>query len=212
VASELGLIVVTPDTSPRGADVPDDASTDLGQGASFYVNATQEPWAKHYRMYDYVTQELPALLKAHLPVNGAQSIFGHSMGGHGALVCALKNPGQYRSVSAFAPITNPSACPWGQKAFRAYLGEDPSAWSAYDTCELIKTAPQRLPLLIDQGTADEFIERELMPQRLEAVCQAAGHPLELRRQAGYDHSYYFIASFMQDHLLHHARALRAKAS
>ena len=207
VASELGLILVVPDTSPRGAEVPDDPAYDLGQGAGFYVNATQAPWASHYRMYDYVMSELPALVREQFPTNGAAGIFGHSMGGHGALVCALRNPGVYRSVSAFAPISNPTASPWGQKAFSAYLGTDRQTWNNYDASVLVATAEERLPILVDQGTSDEFLARELMPERLEAACREAKHPLFLRRRDSYDHSYYFIASFMEDHLRHHAAAL-----
>ncbi len=206
VASELGLILVAPDTSPRGEGVPDDPAYDLGQGAGFYVNATQKPWSSHYRMYDYVVEELPQVVRSSLPANESAGIFGHSMGGHGALVAALRNPGRYRSVSAFSPICNPTACPWGEKAFGTYLGPDRERWRAYDATLLIPSATERLPILIDQGTSDEFLERELMPERLEEACRAAGHPLTLRRQTGYDHSYYFIASFMEDHLRHHAAA------
>lgn len=206
VASELGLILVAPDTSPRGEGVPDDPAYDLGQGAGFYVNATQKPWSSHYRMYDYVVEELPQVVRSSLPASESAGIFGHSMGGHGALVAALRNPGRYRSVSAFSPICNPTACPWGEKAFGTYLGPDRERWRAYDATLLIPSTTERLPILIDQGTSDEFLERELIPERLEEACRAAGHPLTLRRQTGYDHSYYFIASFMEDHLRHHAAA------
>ena len=207
-AAEHGLILVAPDTSPRGEGVADDAkSYDLGQGAGFYVNATQAPSAAHYRMHDYVVQQLPDLVEAHFPANGARAISGHSMGGHGALVCALKNPGRYRSVSAFSPIVAPSQVPWGEKALGAYLGPDRSAWQAWDACELVRSATERLPLLIDQGEADEFLSVQLKPHLLSQACGAAGHPLQLRMQPGYDHSYYFIASFIHEHIAHHARAL-----
>lgn len=206
-ATEHGLVIVAPDTSPRGDDVPDDDAYDLGQGAGFYVDATRTPWSRHYRMYDYVVNELPGLIEAGFAVTDARGISGHSMGGHGALTIALKNPGRYRSVSAFAPIVGPSAVPWGEKAFGAYLGDDREAWNAYDACELVAGAEERLPFLIDQGTADGFLDEQLQPHRLEAACAAAGHPLELRMQAGYDHSYYFISTFIGDHVAHHARAL-----
>ncbi|PKO58951.1 MAG: S-formylglutathione hydrolase [Betaproteobacteria bacterium HGW-Betaproteobacteria-19] len=209
VAAELGIAIVTPDTSPRGADVPGapDGAWDVGHGAGFYVNATREPYDRHYRMYDYVVDELPALIEANFPVTDRRSIAGHSMGGHGALICTLKNPGRYRSVSAFAPISNPSNCPWGQKAFSLYLGDDREHWKAWDTCELIGPAAERLPILVDQGEADGFVDEQLKPEALRRACAAAGHPLTLRLQPGYDHSYYFIASFIEDHLRHHAAAL-----
>lgn len=207
-ASAHGLILVVPDTSPRGSKVPDADASDLGQGAGFYVNATQAPWRAHYRMYDYVVSELPALIDATFAtLRGQMSIMGHSMGGHGALICALKNPGLYRSVSAFAPIVAPSEVPWGKRAFAAYLGEESSTWSAYDACALIAEARERLPLLIDQGDADPFLSDQLQPERLEAACRQANHPLQLRLRAGYDHSYYFIASFLAEHFAHHAAAL-----
>lgn len=207
IAAELGLVIVAPDTSPRGEGVPDDpeGAYDFGSGAGFYINATEQPWARHYHMYDYVVSELPQLIEANFPVSAQRGICGHSMGGHGALICALKNPGRYRSVSALAPITNPSQVPWGQKALGRYLGENPADWQAWDTCELIAHASERLPLLVDQGEADDFLP-QLRPEALEAAAQAAGHPLTLRRQPGYDHSYYFIASFIEDHLRHHAQA------
>lgn len=207
-AAEHGVILVAPDTSPRGDAVADAEGYDLGKGAGFYVNATQAPWANHYRMYDYIVTELPALIEAHFPASGARAISGHSMGGHGALVAALRNPGRYRSVSAFAPIVAPSQVPWGEKAFAAYLGEDRAAWRDYDACALLAAASERLPLLVDQGDADEFLATQLQPQRLQAAAEAAGHPLTLRLQPGYDHSYYFIASFIGDHIAHHAAALR----
>ena len=207
-AAEHGVILVAPDTSPRGEGVADADGYDLGLGAGFYLNATQAPWAAHYRMHDYVVDELPALVDAHFPTSSARAISGHSMGGHGALVIALKNPGRYRSVSAFAPIVAPSQVPWGQKAFTAYLGDDRDAWRAWDATALVHGARERLPLLVDQGAADEFLEQQLRPELLQAACAQAGQPLELRLRPGYDHSYYFIASFIGEHLAHHARALR----
>ncbi len=211
-AARHGLIVVAPDTSPRDPKgdlgVADDAGYDLGQGAGFYVNATQAPWAPHYRMQDYVADELPALIEQHFPTTQARGIFGHSMGGHGALVTALRHPGRYRSVSAFAPIAAPAQVPWGQKALTAYLGDNPSAWAEWDAAALIaQTRAERLPLLIDQGAADEFLP-QLRPELLQAACEQVGHPLTLRMQPGYDHSYYFIASFLGEHVAHHAAALR----
>jgi S-formylglutathione hydrolase len=208
-AAEHGVILVAPDTSPRGSDVADDASSyDLGQGAGFYVNATRLPWAAHYRMYDYVVQELPSLIEAHFGANSARAISGHSMGGHGALICALKNPGRYRSVSAFSPIVAPSQVPWGDKALRAYLGDDQANWKAWDACELVQTASERLPLLIDQGDNDEFLKVQLKPHLIQEVCDKTGHPLQLRMQPGYDHSYYFISSFIGEHIAHHAKAFQ----
>lgn len=206
-AARHGIVVVAPDTSPRGEGVADDAAYDLGQGAGFYVNATQAPWSAHYRMQDYVAQELPALVEQHFPVTAARGIFGHSMGGHGALVTALRHPGRYRSVSAFAPIVAPSHVPWGQKAFTAYLGPDRARWKAWDAVELVGAAKERLPLLVDQGEADEFLQGQLRPDLLRAACDAAGHPLTLRMHPGHDHSYYFIATFLADHFAHHAAAL-----
>jgi S-formylglutathione hydrolase len=208
-AAEHGLIIVAADTSPRGADVADADGYDLGQGAGFYVNATQAPWSAHYRMHDYIVEELPAIVEANFPATDTRAISGHSMGGHGALVLALRNPGRYRSVSAFAPIAAPSQVPWGGKAFTAYLGADREAWSAWDACALIANAIERLPLLIDQGGDDEFLASQLQPERLRVACAGAGHPLELRMQPGYDHSYYFIASFIGEHIAHHAAALRS---
>lgn len=206
-ASEYGIAVVAPDSSPRGEGIPDDADYDLGQGAGFYVNATQEPWAANYRMYDYVVQELPALIEANFPVTDERSISGHSMGGHGALVIALRNPGHYRSVSAFSPIVAPTTVPWGQKAFAAYLGMNRETWKQYDTVELIRTAQERLPLLVDQGLRDEFLESQLRPNMLSKVCEEMKHPLTMNLREGHDHSYYFIASYMGDHMAHHASAL-----
>ncbi|RIA22616.1 S-formylglutathione hydrolase [Ectopseudomonas oleovorans] len=209
MAAELGLIIVAPDTSPRGEGVADDANGayDFGLGAGFYLNATQEPFARHYRMYDYVVQELPALIETNFPVSEKRGIAGHSMGGHGALICALKNPGRYQSVSAFSPISNPMNCPWGEKAFLLYLGEERSRWREWDASVLIAEASEKLPILVDQGDRDDFLEGQLKPQALQAAAKAAGHPLTLRMQPGYDHSYYFIASFIDDHLRHHAEAL-----
>lgn len=199
---------VCPDTSPRGPDVPDVDATDLGMGAGFYVNATQTPWSRHYHMYDYVTQELPSLVEAHFPVTSARGIMGHSMGGHGALVIGLRESARYRSVSAFSPIVAPSHVPWGQKAFAAYLGDDETAWAKYDACELLPLpATTRHPLLVDVGQDDPFLTKQLQPERLEQAAERAGHPLTLRRHAGYDHSYYFIATFIGDHIAHHAKAL-----
>ena len=208
-AAEHGIILVAPDTSPRGEDVADAEGYDLGKGAGFYVNATQAPWASHYRMYDYIVDELPAWVEADPMASDRRAISGHSMGGHGALTIALKNPGRYRSVSAFSPIVAPTQVPWGQKAFAAYLGDDREAWKAWDTVELVRQAREPLPLLVDQGDADEFLQGQLKPELLQAAAAEAGHPLTLRMQPGYDHSYYFIASFMGEHVAHHAAALRA---
>ncbi|MCS5698752.1 S-formylglutathione hydrolase [Cyanobium sp. FGCU-52] len=210
-AAALGLAVVAPDTSPRGPEVPTDpdGAWDFGHGAGFYVNATEAPWSRHYRMGTYVSEELPALVEAELPLTDRRGISGHSMGGHGALVTALRHPGRYRSVSAFAPICRPSACPWGEKAFARYLGPDRARWQEWDACGLIAQASERLPLLVDQGSADPFLESQLQPQALAAAAEAAGHPLTLRLLDGYDHSYFFIASFIDDHLDHHAAALLA---
>ena len=214
VAAELGIMLVAPDTSPRGVKLPGDSdSWDFGVGAGFYVDATVEPWSRNYRMYTYVTQELRALIETHFPADPARTgIFGHSMGGHGALVIALRNPDRYRSVSAFAPIAAPSQCPWGQKAFSGYLGPDRRQWAQYDTTELvsqIKDAAGRPPILIDQGLSDQFLQTQLHPELFEQACRKVGYPLQLRLQEGYDHSYYFISTFVQDHLVHHARLLRA---
>lgn len=211
-AAAHGLIVVAPDTGPRGAAVADADGYDLGQGAGFYLNATQAPWAAHYRMHDYVVHELPALIEAQFPASAARAVSGHSMGGHGALVLALRNPGRYRSVSAFSPIVAPSRVPWGEKAFTAYLGDDRANWREWDACELIATATERLPLLVDQGEADEFLSIQLRPQLLQHACDAARHPLQLRLRPGYDHSYYFIASFLGEHFAHHAQALQTARS
>jgi S-formylglutathione hydrolase len=207
--AELGLILVMPDTSPRGDAVPDVPERyDLGKGAGFYVNATQAPWSTHYQMYDYVTQELPALIEASFPaIPGKRAISGHSMGGHGALICALKNPGMYASVSAFAPICNPAVAPWGQGCFAAYLGEDRTAWVAYDATRLIEAGATLPPALIDHGTGDEFLAEQLFPQNLQAACAEHGQALTLRMQPDYDHSYHFIASFIGEHLAFHAETM-----
>ena len=207
VAAELGIALVIPDTSPRGEGVPDDAAYDLGCGAGFYVNATQAPWAAHYQMYDYVLHELPALVEAELPLSDKRAISGHSMGGHGALVLALRNPQRFVSVSAFAPIANPINCPWGQKAFTAYLGEEQNAWANYDASMLLVQYRGDLPLLVDQGDADNFLKEQLKPQALYTAGMLAKANLLLRMQPGYDHSYYFIASFIEEHLRFHAQYL-----
>ncbi|WP_322029132.1 S-formylglutathione hydrolase [Paraburkholderia sp. J76] len=206
-AAQHGIIVVAPDTSPRGSEVPDSPDYDLGQGAGFYLNATQEPWAKHFRMYDYVVSELPAVIEAGFAASDVRAISGHSMGGHGALVIALRNPGRYRSVSAFSPIVAPSQVPWGEKAFAAYLGDDREAWKQYDAVELVSHAKEKLPLLVEQGGGDEFLNTQLRPPLLQAACEKAGHPLQLNMREGYDHSYYFIASFIGEHMAFHAKAL-----
>jgi S-formylglutathione hydrolase len=209
-AAELGLMLVAPDTSPREPRLPGDAdSWDFGQAAGFYVDATQAPWSANYRMYSYVTRELPEVVTANLPaLADAVGIFGHSMGGHGALTCALRNPSQYKSVSAFAPIAAPMQCPWGQKAFTNYLGKDSRAWGEHDASELV--ARIRFPgsILIDQGTADQFLAEQLLPERFSAAAAKSGQPLNLRMQPGYDHGYYFIQTFMADHLRHHAAYLK----
>ncbi|TXJ06476.1 MAG: S-formylglutathione hydrolase [Acinetobacter sp.] len=208
-AAEHKVIIVAPDTSPRGEDVADDASYDLGRGAGFYVNATQAPWSAHYQMYDYIVDELPTLIEANFATNGKRSIFGHSMGGHGALVIALRNPERYASVSAFSPIVAPSQVPWGQKAFQAYLGDNQQDWLAYDAVELIKTAQIKIPMLIEQGLADNFLAEQLKPHLLQQVCQQYNYPLTLNVHDGYDHSYYFIASFMETHIGFHMLSLTA---
>ena len=207
--AEHGLIFVAPDTSPRGDDVPDAEGYDFGKGAGFYVDATEKPWSRNYRMWTYVTGELPGLLAAEFPVDTArQAITGHSMGGHGALTVALNFPDRFRSVSAFAPIVAPSQVPWGQKALTGYLGEDRSPWRKHDAVALIEGGARLPDLLVDVGDADPFIEKELRPELLEQACATAGIPLKLRIQPGYDHSYYFISTFMADHLRWHAERLR----
>lgn len=207
--AQHGLILVCPDTSPRGDGVADDPAIDLGQGAGFYLNSTESPWAAHFQMYDYVTSELPRLVAGQLPSNGRAGITGHSMGGHGALICALRNPDQYESVSAFSPIVTPSQVPWGIKAFTAYLGPDQEGWKQYDATQLVRAGAKCPPILIDQGGEDQFLKIQLQPDVFENACSQAGQPCDLRRQAGYDHSYYFIASFIGDHIEHHAGALLA---
>ncbi|ASK88147.1 S-formylglutathione hydrolase [Sphingorhabdus sp. SMR4y] len=207
-ASELGLIIVAPDSSPRGEDVADDESYDMGQGAGFYVDATEEPWAKHFRMRSYVEKELPELIAREFPADmERQAIFGHSMGGHGALTIALRNPDQYKSVSAFAPIVSPLNCPWGEKALGGYVGNDKAIWRQYDACALIEDGARVGDILVDQGTSDNFLEEQLKPQLLVEACDKAGIPLSLNMREGYDHSYYFISTFMEDHLRWHAERL-----
>ncbi len=209
-AAEHGIILVTPDTSPRGDDVADAEGYDIGKGAGFYVNATEAPWSAHYRMYDYVVDELPALIEASFPANDARAISGHSMGGHGALVIALRNPTRYRSVSAFSPIVAPSQVPWGEKAFTTYLGADRDAWALYDATALVSSElNERLPLLIEQGRDDEFLANQLKPELLQLAAEAQGQPITLNLRPGYDHSYYFIASFIGEHIVYHARAMKA---
>ncbi len=210
VAAELGLAIVVPDTSPRGLNLPGEAeSYDFGLGAGFYVDATEEPWARGYRMYSYVTKELPKTVAASFPIDPSRAgIFGHSMGGHGALTIALKNPDAYKSVSAFAPICSPMRCPWGKKALAGYLGGDSTRWRDYDTTALLEDRGwSGTPLLVDQGTKDSFLDDQLKPDLLKETCVQRNIPLELRMQEGYDHSYFFIASFIEDHLRFHARLL-----
>jgi S-formylglutathione hydrolase len=208
-AAELGVALIMPDTSPRGEAVADESDRyDLGKGAGFYVNATQAPWSGHYHMYDYVTQELPELIEAKLPIiPDVKSILGHSMGGHGALICALKEEGAYRSVSAFSPICHPTVCGWGEGCFGAYLGNNREDWKSYDATELVKSGAVLMPMLIDQGTGDEFLADQLFPQDLEAACAECDVSITLRMQNGYDHSYHFISTFIGEHLAYHAEAL-----
>ncbi|WP_076069100.1 S-formylglutathione hydrolase [Sphingomonas montana] len=211
LCAELGLILIAPDTSPRGEQVPDDpaGAYDFGHGAGFYVDATRSPFAAHYRMWTYITDELPRLIAAEFPADmGAQGIFGHSMGGHGALTIALGMPGRYRSVSAFAPIVAPTQVPWGRKALAGYLGDDEAVWRRHDAVAMIEDGARVPNLLVDQGMADQFLTEQLKPELLRAACDAAGIPLTLRMQPGYDHSYYFISTFMEDHLRWHAERLR----
>ena len=209
IAAELGIVLVMPDTSPRGDHVANDDGYDLGQGAGFYLNATQQPWATHFRMYDYLRDELPALIQSQFNVSDRCAISGHSMGGHGALIMALKNPGKYTSISAFAPIVNPCRVPWGEKAFSAYLGEDKSQWAEWDSCALmLASRPEdAIPTLIDQGDNDQFLADQLQPAVLAETARQTAWPMTLRIQPGYDHSYYFIASFIEDHLRFHAQYL-----
>jgi S-formylglutathione hydrolase len=210
VAAELGLMLIAPDTSPREPRLPGDAdSWDFGYSAGFYVDATAAPWSQYYRMYSYVTRELPEVIAAGLPVLAdATGIFGHSMGGHGALVCALRNPERYKSVSAFSPIAAPMQCPWGKKAFTNYLGADTQSWREYDASELVARRPFSGPILIDQGTSDQFLVEQLLPEKFSAAAARSGQRLDLRMQPGYDHGYYFIQTFMADHLRHHAKQLK----
>lgn len=209
-ASEFGIVLVTPDTSPRNTGTPgEDEAWNLGTGAGGYVDATIAPWSKHYHTYSYVVEELPRLIQENFPVlTNKQGIFGHSMGGHGALVCALRNPDKYLSVSAFAPICAPMQCSWGEQIFSAYLGSDRNLWRDYDASELVQKMPFKRPILIDQGTADSFYQQQqLLPEVFEKACRQVGQPLELRLQEGYDHSYFAIATWMEDHIRHHARFL-----
>jgi S-formylglutathione hydrolase len=207
VAAELGIAIVAPDTSPRGENVADSPDYDLGQGAGFYLNATEAPWNEHYRMYDYILKELPTIIEASFPVKNVRSISGHSMGGHGALTIAYKNPDLFSSVSAFSPIANPINSPWGRKAFESYLGNNEKDWLSYDACELIASVEKGIPTLIDQGAGDEFLSSQLKPEALVDAAQKAGVPVELRTHEGYDHSYYFIATFIEQHLRFHAAHL-----
>ncbi|WP_428774285.1 S-formylglutathione hydrolase [Vibrio sp.] len=209
MAAKLGMAIVAPDTSPRGDDVPDapDGSYDLGLGAGFYLNATQAPWDRHYQMYSYIVDELPQLIEQHFPVSDVRSIAGHSMGGHGALTIGLKNSDRYRAISAFSPISNPSHCPWGQKAFSHYLGNDVEQWKQYDSVELLKQQTATLPILVDQGEEDDFLDLQLKPELLLAAAEISGSNVKLRMQPGYDHSYYFIQSFIDDHLHFHSQFL-----
>ena len=209
IAAELGIMLVIPDTSPRGEGVANDDTYDMGQGAGFYLNATQAPWNKHFHMYDYIVNELPELINANFAIkDGKAAISGHSMGGHGALTIALKNPEKYCSVSAFSPITHPTDCPWGQKAFTGYLGDDKSTWLEYDASLLMKKSVVKIPTLVDQGTGDDFLVEQLKPECLVAAAKENDFPLELRMQDGYDHSYYFMASFIEDHIKFHALYLK----
>ena len=209
-AAEHGIAIVCPDTSPRGDGVADDpeGAYDMGLGAGFYVNATQQPWAEHYEMYSYITDELPALINGEFPVDSQRaSISGHSMGGHGALTIALKNPGQYKSVSAFSPIVSPLSCPWGDKVLSNYLGDDRETWAQYDSVELVKSATEHLPVLVDQGDSDNFLVEQLKTELLISAAEKADYPMQIRMQPNYDHSYFFIATFIGDHIAFHARAL-----
>ncbi|MEM7084162.1 MAG: S-formylglutathione hydrolase [Pseudomonadota bacterium] len=213
-AARHNVAIVAPDTSPRGDHVPDDAegAWDVGHGAGFYVNATEQPWDHHYRMFDYVGEELPALIRSHFPIDGERcAIMGHSMGGHGALVMALRHAQPYASVSAFAPIVAPSQVPWGRKAFGLYLGDNHDAWRSYDAVELVRQAEHPLPMLVDQGAADGFLEEQLRPELLEAACRDVDYPLTLHRREGYDHSYFHIATFMEEHIRFHVRHLNARS-
>ena len=207
MAAELGIAIVAPDTSPRGDEVADDEGYDLGKGAGFYLNATEAPWKKHYQMYDYIVSELPTLIEANFPVLTKRAIAGHSMGGHGALTIALRNPELYASVSAFSPIVNPMNCPWGEKAFTAYLGNDQSKWRQYDASELMLEATKFVPAFVDQGLSDSFLNEQLKTEVLEAAARKVSYPLQVRMHEGFDHSYYFISSFIDEHLRFHAKHL-----
>lgn len=212
IAAELGMAIVACDTSPRNVgadDVADDDGYDMGMGAGFYLNATQQPWAKHYQMYDYMTKELPALIAENFPITDKCSISGHSMGGHGALTLGLSNPDSYLSISAFSPISNPSNCPWGKKAFEGYLGKNREAWKQYDAAELIANAPQSTPIMIDQGLDDEFLDEQLKPKNFNVAAAKAGYAIEYAEHKGYDHGFYFLASFMEKHLRWHYEHLTA---
>ena len=207
IAAELGIAIIAPVTSPRGEGVADDGDYDLGQGAGFYVNATQAPWNSHYHMYDYIVKELPQLIESTFPVSDKRAVSGHSMGGHGALIIGMQNPDRYSSISAFSPISNPINCPWGHKAFTAYLGKDKEFWRNYDASVIMRRAKQTIPIKVDQGSADDFLIQQLKPETLEASAKISNYPLELRIHEGYDHSYYFIANFIEDHLRFHAALL-----
>lgn len=207
MAAELGIAIVAPDTSPRGEEVANDEGYDLGQGAGFYVNATQAPWNRHFQMYDYVVNELPQIIEATFPVSDKRAISGHSMGGHGALTIAMLNPERYSSMSAFSPICNPVNAPWGKKAFTAYLGKDKKTWLNHDASDLMRRATTLVPAKVDQGLADDFLTEQLKPESLEAAAQASNYPLDLRLHDGYDHSYYFISAFIEEHLRFHAEHL-----
>jgi len=210
-AAEHGIALVIPDTSPRGSDVPDVSDCySLGKGAGFYIDATQPPWNKNYKMYSYITKELPALIEKNFPVSDRKSISGHSMGGHGALICALKNPKMYQSVSAFSPVCHPTECAWGRDIFQHYLGNDKFKWEEYDACHLIEKNPHTIPILIDQGTNDEFLDEQLMIKKLQYVCETNKYPLDLKMRADYDHSYHFIATFIGDHIRYHSDMLKCE--
>lgn len=210
-AAKHGVALVAPDTSPRGEGIPDDpgGAWDFGLGAGYYLDATEEPWRQHYQMYSFITRELPELIEREFPVTDKKAIMGHSMGGHGALTIALKNPGAYTSVSAFSPICAPTDSPWGKKAFGRFLGEAPSLWQQYDTCALIAQGDNKIPLLVEQGSDDSFLTEQLQPEKLQEACKLHQHPLDLRMRDGYDHSYFFIASFIGEHVAYHAEALKA---
>ncbi len=210
-AAKYGLAIVCPDTSPRNIEIPDqDESYDFGSGAGFYLDATELPWSQHYNMYTYITRELPIFIESKFKVTSDKSISGHSMGGHGALVCGLKNPENYRSISAFSPIANPANCPWGEKAFTGYLGTDKNTWLEYDASHLVVKSNKHLPVLIDQGDMDEFLNEQLKPEVLVSAAEKSAYPLKFNMRAGYDHSYYFITSFIKSHIKHHAKALGLK--